>query len=371
MVQNIISIYQKMVVSILIHVVKRDGKKIFVGCHDIANNTKFLKDIFAERCITVLKREHRFYNYRPDIRFPFFAKEGTLVRYAKMFVAPFILLYCISKCRVFIYLWSESLLLDRSFEFKILKRYRKAIVTRYLGCDIRHWEPAFEDLGRSGLFHVCGLCKYAFSEICNKEEKKRVAKESDQYADIIYSSAGMPSFLSRRYKLVKIPLNLGDYDYSFVHSNVPRILHAPSNPNLKGTSIIRFALRRLKNEKYCFEYVEITGESNRRVMEELKRSQIVIDQLGGCGYGLFALEAMACGNVVLCGADKESNQEIAEDCPLIAVNPLTIYERLKWVLDHPEEWAELAIRGRKYVEKYHDKEKVALQWKQDISEIIQ
>jgi len=371
MVQNIISVYQKMVVSVLIRVVKRDGEKIFVGCHDIANNTKFLKDIFTDHCITVLKREHRFYDYRPDIRFPFFAKEGKLARYAKMFVAPFILLYCISKCRVFIYLWSESLLLDRSFEFKILKRYRKAIVTRYLGCDIRHWEPAFQDLGRSGLFHVCGLCKYAFSEICNKKEKQRVARDSDTYADLIYANKGMPSFLNKKYKTTRIPLSLKDYHYVFLNNGTTRILHAPSDLMLKGTPIVRLALERLKGEKYRFEYVEITGKNNKRVIEELMKSQIVIDQIGGCGMGLFVLEAMSCGNVVLCGADKTSNQEIPEDCPVIAVNPLTIYERLKWVLDHPEEWEKLAIMGRRYVEKYHDKEKVALQWKQDISEIIQ
>lgn len=364
-----ISVYQKTLVSILILFSKRDGEKIFIGCQDIANNTKFLKDVFKDQCITVLKQEHEFYNYQPDIRFPFFTKKGFLVDLTKMFVAPFILLYCISKCRAFIYFWDESLLLDRSFEFRVLKRYHKAIVTRYLGCDIRHWEPAFEDLSRSGLFHVCGLCKYAFSEICSKKEKQRIARESDKYADIIYSSRGMPSFLNKKYKTRKIPLNLGDYHYSFIQDTIPRIVHAPSNPILKGTSIIRFALKRLKSEKYCFEYIEITGEKNKRVIQELIKSQIAIDQLGGCGIGLFGLEAMACGNVVLCGADKKLNQEIPGDCPVIAVNPLTIYEKLKWVLDHREEWEEFAIRGRKYIEKYHDKEKVSLLWKQDIFEI--
>jgi glycosyltransferase involved in cell wall biosynthesis len=215
------------------------------------------------------------------------------------------------------------------------------------------------------------LCKKAFSEKCNKKEKERIARESDQYADIIYSNKAMPSFLKKKYRITKIPLNLADYHYSFFQNNIAKILHAPSDPILKGTSIIRFALGRLGSEKYCFEYVEITGEKNRRVIQELTKSQIVISQLGGCGLGLFALEAMACGNVVLCGGDRKLNPEIPEDCPVIAVNPLTIYEKLKWVLDHPEEWEELAIKGRKYVEKYHEKEKVSSLWKRDISEIIQ
>jgi hypothetical protein len=360
-----------MVISILPHFLKGDGEKIFVGCNNIANNAKFLKDVFKDKCITVLKRKNRFYDYSPDIKFPFVEKDSALCRLTKIFIAPLFLLYCISKCRVFIYLGNESLLMDRSFEFRILKRHRKIIVARHLGCDIRHWEPAFEDLARKGLFHVCSLCKKAFSEKCNKKQKERIARESDQYADIIYSNVGMASFLKRNYKITRVPLNLKDYNYSFLHNNIPTILHAPSDPLLKGTSIIRLALTRLKSEKYCFEYIEMTGQKNRRVIEELMKSQIVIDQLGGCGMGLFALEAMSCGNVVLCGADRKLNAEIPEDCPIIAVNPLSIYQKLKWVLDHPEEWEELAIKGRKYVEKYHDKEKVSLQWERDIFEIMQ
>jgi glycosyltransferase involved in cell wall biosynthesis len=215
------------------------------------------------------------------------------------------------------------------------------------------------------------LCKKAFSEKCNKKQKERIARESDQYADIIYSNVGMASFLKRNYKITRVPLNLKDYNYSFLHNNIPTILHAPSDPLLKGTSIIRFALRGLRSEGYRFDYIEITGQKNKRVIEELMKSQIVIDQLGGCGFGLFALEAMSCGNVVLCGADKKLNPMIPEDCPIIAVNPLTIYEKLKWVLDHPEEWEELAIKGRQYVEKYHEKEKVSLLWERDIFEIMQ
>jgi glycosyltransferase involved in cell wall biosynthesis len=367
---GIMSFYQKTLVSILIHFLKKDGGKIFIGCHDIGNNTKFLKDVFKDQCITVLKREHKFYNYSPDIRFPFFTRKGVSANVTKMLVAPFIFLYCMAKCRAFIYFWSESLLLDRSFEFKVLKKHRKVILTRHLGCDIRHWEPALDDLRKKSLFHVCGLCKYAFSEVCNRKEKQRIAQESDKYADIIYSSTGMPSFLTRKYKTTRIPLNLEDYEYSFSRSDIPKIVHAPSDPVLKGTSIIRLALTRLRSENYCFDYIEITGQNNDRVIEALMKSQIVIDQLGGCGIGLFALEAMACGNVLLSGADAKANQEIPEDCPVITVNPLTIYEKLKWVLDHREEWEAFAMKGRKYVEKYHDKEKVSLLWKQDIAEII-
>jgi hypothetical protein len=359
-----------MVVIFLLPFYRDDKTKIFVGCIDIANNIYFLKQIFGDDCITVIKKRHRFYNYSYDITFPRVAQSNFLSELLTQIIAPYIFIYCYSKCHIFIYFWSESLLLDRNFEFSILKSHNKLIINRYVGCDIRHWIPALEELDRKDVFHVCSLCRYAFSDQCNEEQKKRIAQESDLYADIVYSDAGMPSFINKKYKITRVPLNLENYKYSFVTADIPQIVHAPSDPILKGTSIIRLALRRLEKEKYTFRYNEIVGQSNKRVIKALIDSHIVIDQLAGCGTGLFSLEAMACGNVVLGGANPELNPVVGRDCPVIKVNPLNIYERLKWVLDHPECWEKLAMSGRKYLEKYHDKDIVALQWKRDISEIL-
>lgn len=363
---RIFGIYQKAVFSTLTPLWRKGGRKIFIGCHDIANNLKFMKGLFGDECITVSKRQSVFYDYNPDIRFPFFLRNSRFFELIKMICAPFIFLYCISKCHIFIYFWNEALLLDRSFEFKTLKKYNKILIVRYLGCDIRHWEPAFEELEEKGILHVCCFCGHAFSETCNKIEKQKTAEESDKYADIIYSNVDMPSFLKGNYKTTRIPLDLADYEYSFIENSVPRVVHAPSNPVLKGTPIIRLALSQLKRKGYEFKYTEIRGRENKEVLSELTQSQIAIDQLGGCGTSLFALEAMACGNIVLGGANKKFNPTILEDCPIIQINPLNIYNKLKWVLDHPEMWNELAIKGREYVRSYHDKEKVASQLRHDI-----
>lgn len=369
MVLEIFNIYQKAVLLVLLPFYRKKGSKVFVGCRDVANNLKFTKDVFGPEAVTVSKGRHLFYDYIPDIRFPFYAHNGYLHELFKTIIAPFVLLYCISVCHIFIYFWNEAILLDRSFEYRMLKKKNKIIVVRYIGCDIRHWEPAFQELEDKGIFHVCGLCEDAFSERCNKKIKQKTAEESDKYADLIFSNVGMPSFSKREYKTTAIPLDLSDYEYSFTYNSVPQIVHAPSNPTLKGTAIVRLAIKRLEQEGYKFNYIEITNKRNKDVLRELVKSQIAIDQLGGCGTSLFALEAMACGNVVLGAANIEKNPIIPKECPIIQIDPLKIFEVLKKTLDNPEKWRYLAEKGREYVEKYHDKEIVGSQLKHYISEI--
>jgi len=163
---------------------------------------------------------------------------------------------------------------------------------------------------------------------------------------------------------------LDKYKFCFKPAKVPIIVHAPSDPILKGTPLIRFVLHKLKEEGYVFDYRELTKISNDKVLEELANSHIVIDQLfGSCG-GVFSLEALASGNVVLGAANPEFNHNVPRDCPTIHITPLDIYEKLKWVLEHPEEWEKIAVNGRNYVKKYHDKNVVAKQLKADMEELF-
>lgn len=81
-----------------------------------------------------------------------------------------------------------------------------------------------------------------------------------------------------------------------------RIVHAPSSPELKGSGIIRSALRNLQAEGHNFEYIEITGRPHAEVINLLCTADIVIDELYSDMHGaVFALEACACGCPVVVG----------------------------------------------------------------------
>ena len=81
-----------------------------------------------------------------------------------------------------------------------------------------------------------------------------------------------------------------------------RILHAPSNPNFKGTEEIRNTIKCLKNENIDFEYIEITNASNEKVLAELKACDLVIDQLySDTPMATLAAEAAYCGKPTIVG----------------------------------------------------------------------
>lgn len=79
-----------------------------------------------------------------------------------------------------------------------------------------------------------------------------------------------------------------------------RIVHSPSNPGAKGTPEIRAAIQRLKEKGVDVEYIELTGVANDKVIEEIRRADLVIDQMYS-DYSMpgFATEAAWCAKPVL------------------------------------------------------------------------
>jgi len=75
-----------------------------------------------------------------------------------------------------------------------------------------------------------------------------------------------------------------------------RILHAPSLPGIKGSDRVREVIGRLKDKGYDIEYVEISNQPNAIVMQEIAKSDIIVDELYSDTHGaMFSLEAAALG----------------------------------------------------------------------------
>jgi spore maturation protein CgeB len=66
---------------------------------------------------------------------------------------------------------------------------------------------------------------------------------------------------------------------------------------------------------------------------------------------------MAGGNAVVGGAVPGFNG-FPDELPIVQTTPKTIYENLKLLLEDPALRVELAEKGRKYVEAYHEYKKV-------------
>ncbi|MBV8715469.1 MAG: hypothetical protein JO020_10220 [Chloroflexi bacterium] len=81
-----------------------------------------------------------------------------------------------------------------------------------------------------------------------------------------------------------------------------RVLHAPSDPEAKGTSVIRSAIQRLQSRGFAVELREIAGRPHREVIQALQDCDFVVDQAySDTPMAGFSAEAAFYGKAVVVG----------------------------------------------------------------------
>lgn len=275
----------------------------------------------------------------------------------KLFYGPILFAKLTKISDVFIYLWSDGFFLDREREFKYLKAKQKKIVCIFMGDDIRSPKKMLEfykENSVDGFIEYFGQSNLNYLSEYYDEEKKYIAKIADTYADVIFSCpVDMKSYL--RSKQYFFPFlyesNLFFKNQDKFEKNVKiKILHAPSNPLVKGTPLVRAAIKKLEIEGYDFEYIELQKMSNQVVLEHLKTAHIVLNQFYTYVPGIFGIEAMAHHCAVLMSAD--SSIEIDMPCDSKDAWMITkyweVYDNLKYLLDHKEKIKHYADKGYEF-----------------------
>ncbi|MGY3691360.1 hypothetical protein ACVIGA_001440 [Bradyrhizobium sp. USDA 3240] len=142
----------------------------------------------------------------------------------------------------------------------------------------------------------------------------------------------------------------------------PRIVHAPSDPSIKGTQMILDALERLKS-RFDFELILVEKKTHEEAMAIYRSADLAIDQVLAGWYGGFAVEMMAMGKPVV-GYIRESDLQFVppamrDDLAILNVDPGRLTEDLAAILERRSEWTELGKRARRYVERWHDPDHIA------------
>ena len=57
---------------------------------------------------------------------------------------------------------------------------------------------------------------------------------------------------------------------------------------------------------------------------------------------------------------RDDFRSIAPDCPIIVTRPETVYERLRYYVEHRDELRQIGDRGPAFVRKHHDPDRIAL-----------
>jgi hypothetical protein len=111
----------------------------------------------------------------------------------------------------------------------------------------------------------------------------RIVRRVDRYADLVVSHPPYGHFHQRpfvSFLALGIPMPGTPMPPPLADDDRPlRVVHAPSHPAAKGTATIRDIVKRAGASGHRIEFVEISGRPHADVLAELRRADLVIDQL--------------------------------------------------------------------------------------------
>ncbi len=140
---------------------------------------------------------------------------------------------------------------------------------------------------------------------------------------------------------------------------VPRVVHVPSNPLIKGTAEIREAMNRL-HEEGLIEYAELGNRTHAEMPAAFGEADIVLDQFRIGDYGVGSCEAMASGRVVVSHVTDQARGVVAQrmgvDLPIVEADLETLEDVVRGIVADRDRYRAVARRGPEFVRRVHDGE---------------
>jgi hypothetical protein len=323
---------------------------------NIANHLQFSKSVNLH--------QNYFYPNNFDYVCPH-PKNLILEKITRTFYGPIIFGKLSSSGDKFIYLGEKGFLIhsldQRFFEFDFLKKRKKIIISILTGTDIRSPQKMRVQELKSGeenfgTYQFGHMSEEELNKLDNTQRER--ARVIDQFSDVIFQSEyDQASYITNPYDsnwfFLKPEIFQSDLS-KFKDVENPIILHAPSNPYIKGTQIVRSAIRKLQLEGYNFRYVELINQSNNSVLKHLSEAHIVVNELYGFVPGYFAMEAMAKSCVVLTRADANFEKDLPPNSneAWVVTPPYLVYDKLKELLENKSLWEIQASRGHEWARTY-------------------
>ncbi|MBW8173419.1 hypothetical protein K0651_10235 [Ornithinimicrobium sp. Arc0846-15] len=141
--------------------------------------------------------------------------------------------------------------------------------------------------------------------------------------------------------------------------DVPTVLHAPSNPLLKGSAEIDSVLQQMEDEG-LLAYRRLVGVPHAEMAATIAAADIVIDQIVLSNPGVLLAESMAAGRIVVAHLRDEvrmkmqSNDPQGEAPPVFEATPDNLREVIAGLLADREGSQALAARGPAWAARNHD-----------------
>lgn len=251
----------------------------------------------------------------------------------------------IPKNDIFHFHFGSSLCYDYS-DLPLYKELDKKVIMQYWGSDVRMLSKAIK------------LNPFAVVKEKNEDLIKRRLELISKYVPnclVDYELAEYVKDYHERVHYTKFAIDLGKYKYIKETNNKKvLIVHAPTSPEIKGTKYILKAIEELK-EKYDFDFKLVHGMSHEEAKKVYIQADIILDQVLCGSYGVLSVESMAMGKPVICWISDFMKEKYPKDLPIISANPDNIKEKIENLLNNIDSLKDIGLKGRKYAEKYHDK----------------
>lgn len=232
----------------------------------------------------------------------------------------------------------------REFEFAFLKQRGIGICCIFTGSDIRSIPVMAEFERRTGLPNIATYLP-ALSPVFGSDAydalRRQLAASADRHADVIFNAAvDQAGYLTRPtlpFRYFYPDEQMVDPREKFERPGRLVVLHAPSSPVIKGTQLVRAAVAVLQEEGVDFEYVELTGVPHAEVQEALAGAHVVLNEFFAFMPGVFGVEAMAAGAVLITSADEriETDLPAGSNEAWLVTRHHEVVERLRQALATP------------------------------------
>jgi hypothetical protein len=302
-----------------------------------------------------VRTPHRFYSFDYDavLQHP----ESRFEVWRRLYGGALLLGLLLPRARGVIYVAGAGFLDgadERAGEFAFIRARRRAIVCWYTGSDIRSTFLMKERERATGVANIGSILfdqGAPFDEASYDDTRRQRAEVSDLYADVIVTArVDQLSYITSETQ----PFLYFHPDEEFIetttkfdHDGPLIILHAPSNPIVKGTATIRDVMGRIcDREGGRVVYRELTGVGNTEVLAALDEAHVVVNQIYAQMPSVFGIEAMARRCVLVCSADPRIETDLEEAAGAWVVATASSLEaELTALIANRAALAELADRG--------------------------
>jgi hypothetical protein len=157
---------------------------------------------------------------------------------------------------------------------------------------------------------------------------------------------------------VTVDAELWSSDAPLLERERPVVVHATSNPYVKGTAWIEPMLLDLHKAK-IIDYRRIKGVPHADLPGVIADADIVLDQFALGTYGPLSCQAMAAGRVTVSYLHDSVTSVVGEDLPIFNADPDNLRETLLEILAERDAAREQAARGPEFIGEYHDGRRAA------------